>query len=217
MEYELIDLGLTEYNQAYILQRRYLELVKSNVREGFLLFTEHEPVFTLGRSAGWKNLLIDEKTLQSYDIDVVQTDRGGDITFHGPGQLVVYIIIDLRRHYRDVHRYLRDIEETVILTLSTFGIAAFRIKERTGVWAKEGKLASIGIGVSRWVSYHGLAINANADLGYFKMIHPCGLKDITVTSIREIKGSITDPGLLKKKMADSFCAVFNCNVSSFLV
>jgi lipoate-protein ligase B len=214
----LLDPGLTDYKTAYELQKRYVELVKSKAIEGALILTEHKPVFTLGRSARNENLLVSEETARARGIDIVYADRGGDITFHGPGQLIAYPIIDLTWRRKDIHTYIRDIEEMAIRILADFDITAFRIKYRSGAWTASGKLASIGIGISRWVSYHGLAINASVDLSYFDMINPCGMKDIRVASISQIKGSSIDLCLIKERLLSHFCSLFSCNIiySDFL-
>lgn len=207
-----IDLGLTDYRAAYIFQKQCVGEVKSKSSNGFLIFTEHKPVFTLGRFANGDNLLIGVKTAESYGIDIIKTDRGGDVTFHGPGQLLAYPILELSEGHRDVHRFLRALEEIIIRTLLEFGISSFRQKGRTGVWTEDGKISSIGIGISRWVSYHGLAVNANVDLRYFGMIHPCGFKDIKVTSMQDILKIEIDSDILKSRLTRQFCDVFNMTI-----
>lgn len=207
-----IDLGLTDYKQARAFQKECVDGVKSKVAEGFLIFTEHKPVFTLGRFAKWDNLLIDVETAESYGVEIIKTDRGGDITFHGPGQLLVYPILNLTDNRRDVHSFLRDLEEIVIRALAEFNVFSYRFNGRTGVWTKKGKIASIGIGISRWVTYHGIAINANVDLRYFEMIYPCGFKDIKVTSIKDILKKEIDSDILKCKLTRHFCDVFNLTI-----
>lgn len=209
MQCTIIDLGLTAYKRAYAFQKERAEELKSKRPGGFLIFTEHRPVFTLGRFAKRDNLLIDEESAKSRGIDIIKTDRGGDVTFHGPGQVVVYPIFNLTEIYRDVHRFLRDLEEVVILTLAEFKISPFRFKGRPGVWTDKGKISSVGIGVSRWVTYHGIAVNANVDLRYFEMIHPCGFKDIKVTSMKDILKKEVDLDALKNKLSECFCQVFN--------
>jgi len=207
--YIIADLGHIHYSQAYSIQRDYLEQVKAKKLNGVLLFAEHDPVFTLGKAANRDNLIMDKKTLEAKGIDVIVSDRGGDVTFHGPGQLVIYPIFDLTRHGKDTLKFLRDLEEVAIRTLSEFGILSFREAGKTGVWTDNGKIASIGIGISRWVSYHGMSINANVDLSYFDMIHPCGMKDISVTSIKEIKGEGVNFSLLKTRIVRHFVTVFS--------
>jgi len=216
MNCTLIDLGLTNYNDAFSLQKQCLEEVKAGSVENFLILNEHRPVYTLGRFAKKENLLIDQDQARSKGIEIVETNRGGDITFHGPGQLVAYPIINLTKFHKDVHKYLHELEELAISVLADFNIKAFTVKARTGAWTEKGKIASIGIGVSRWITYHGIAINANADLSYFKMINPCGFKDIDVTSMQDILGKKIDFEKLKLSFVDYFSKQFNveCLASS---
>lgn len=206
---KIIDLGLTDYKGAYAFQKERAEELKSKRSGGFLIFTEHRPVFTLGRFAKRDNLLIDEESAKSRGIAIIKTDRGGDVTFHGPGQVVIYPIFNLTEIYQDVHRFLRDLEEVVIRTLAEFKIPSFRFKGRPGVWTDKGKISSVGIGVSRWVTYHGIAVNADVDLRYFEMINPCGFKDIKVTSMREVLKREVDLGALKGKLSEYFRQAFN--------
>ena len=212
--YKFIDLGVTDYKRAYDIQKEYLDKVKDNQADGYLLATEHKHVFTLGRFAKTNNLIAPEGELKAKGIDVVKTNRGGDITFHGPGQVVFYPIFNLSYHYKDVHRYLRELEEVIIYSLNTYGIESFRIKDRTGVWTKQGKIASIGIAISRWVTYHGFALNANVDLDYFSMINPCGFKDIKVASMKNILCHEIDMEDLKKELIKNFSTVFKAEVKT---
>lgn len=216
MQCSIIDLGLTDYKRAYAFQKECVEELKSKRSGGFLIFTEHKPVFTLGRFAKRDNLLINEELARAGGIDIIKTDRGGDVTFHGPGQAVTYPIFNLTEIYRDVHRFLRDLEEAVILTMSEFKIASFRFKGRPGVWTDAGKISSVGIGISRWITYHGIAVNANVDLGYFKMIYPCGFKDIRVTSMKEILKKEVGSRLLKSRLSENFRRVFNLDITNSL-
>ncbi|MFC1808001.1 lipoyl(octanoyl) transferase LipB [Candidatus Omnitrophota bacterium] len=213
MECTLIDLGLTRYDQAYTFQKSCLEEVKFGSVDGVLILTEHKPVFTFGRFAKPENLLVSEDFLKEEGVDLANVERGGDITFHGPGQLVVYPIINLAKHKKDIHKFMRDLEEVVMRTLQDFSIKSFRIKGRTGVWTKKGKIASLGIAASRWITYHGLALNVSTDLKYFGMINPCGFKDINVTSVKDILGSIEDADSLKEKFMSHFCDIFNINIA----
>ena len=168
---------------------------------------EHPHIFTIGRGGRSDNLLSD-KDREGNPIELVRINRGGDVTYHGPGQLVVYPHLDLRFRGRDVHRYLRGLEESVILTSRQFGVEAFRNPELTGVWTSRGKLASIGVGVRRWITMHGLALNLNTDLRYFQLIHPCGIADCPVTSMRAETGKRMDPGEVKEVFERVFRGVF---------
>ncbi len=197
-------LGRADYRDTWDLQKRVqTRLVvakKSRVSrelDHVVLTVEHPPVFTLGKSGDQGNLLATPQHLQEIGATFVKIDRGGDITFHGPGQLVVYPILDLDHFYTDIHRYLRDLEETVILTCADFGVDAGRMEGRTGVWVgrdehrSERKICAMGIKCSRWVTSHGLALNVATDLGYFRHIVPCGIDDRDVTSLaRELSRPI---------------------------
>ena len=212
MQYTLIDLGLIEYNKAYVFQRECVDKVKSGAASGFLVFCEHYPVFTLGRFAKEANLLVTEELARAKGADIIKTDRGGDITFHGPGQIITYPIFDLNRGRKDVHVFLRDLEEVVIRTLSDFGIYSFRSPGRTGAWTEQGKIASIGIGITKWITFHGLCLNVNADLKYFDMINPCGFSGIRTASMHEILKKCVDQGAVKEALAHNFSEVFDIDL-----
>ena len=179
----LIDLGLTPYKEALSLQRRLAELRARGCIGDLLLLLQHPPVITLGRGGRKEHLLAPESSLSAMGIEFFQVERGGDITYHGPGQLIGYPILDLTEHGRDVRRYLRRLEGVLIETLATWGIEASRVIGRTGVWAGGGKIASIGIHVSRWVTRHGFALNVDTDLTPFELIVPCGIQGATPTSM----------------------------------
>ena len=176
-------IGLVSYETALDLQLRLLEKRKNGEIGDTLLLLEHPPTFTIGRKGLKEHLLINEKYLLEHGIHFHQISRGGDITFHGPGQIVGYPIIDLNSRGRDVHKYLRGLEDLIILVLEDYGIKANRIEGLTGVWVNGHKIASIGVGVKRWITYHGFALNVNTDLSYFDMIVPCGIPDVKMTSI----------------------------------
>lgn len=207
--YELLDLGLIDYSEAVRIQIDCLKKVYEKSSNGFLLFCEHNPVFTLGRSASEENILINRDKVKSLGIDIIRTDRGGDVTFHGHGQLVAYPIFDLKKHYMDVHRFMRDIEEVVISSLNRLEIYSFRIDDRTGVWTEKGKIASIGLALSKWITYHGVAINLNVDTKYFNMIYPCGFKDIKITSANEILKRKIDTRNFKNILSKEFEKIFS--------
>ena len=209
MGYKIIDLGLVSFDKAYSYQKEILSLVKERRDEESLIFAQHYPVFTIGRMGKRKNVLESIKKANSRGVYIINTDRGGDITFHGPGQIVVYPILDLTKRCKDMHKFLRGLEEVIILTLLDFGIDSFRRKHRTGCWHEKGKIASIGVAASGWVTYHGLALNANVDLSYFDMINPCGFSDISMTSMREILCEEVDMERLKKCLISHFDDLFN--------
>ncbi len=183
------NLGLIGFHEAYILQERLAAGVAAGTEEETLLLLEHPPVFTIGSGGKAENIL-------DRSISAVRINRGGDVTFHGPGQLVGYPIIDLTRRGRDLHRYLRFLEELIIRVAANFGVVAQRVSGKTGVWTGSlpslAKLASIGIGVRRWVTMHGFALNVTTDLYQFSRINPCGLIDCSVTSLlMECAGAVS--------------------------
>jgi lipoate-protein ligase B len=182
-------LGMIDYKNALELQLSLLEKRKHGEIGDTILLLEHPPTYTIGRKGNIKNLLIDSANLKKRGIHFERVSRGGDITFHGPGQLVGYPIIDLNNFDRDVHRFLRKLEEAIILTLSEFGINGERIPELTGVWVGEEKIASIGVGVKKWITYHGFALNVNTDLTYFDNIVACGIPKVEITSMERKLGT----------------------------
>jgi lipoate-protein ligase B len=188
-----IHLGPVDYRRGLELQEAAVRARAAQETPDCVLYPDHPPVLTVGRSPSDGALRADSATLRERGIEVFEVSRGGDITWHGPGQLVAYPILDLARRGRDVHRYLRDLEQTLLNSLAAFGIESHRSTGRTGVWVGERKIASIGVAVRKWVSYHGLALNVAPDLAGFELIHPCGLHGVRMTSMAEILGA--DPGL----------------------
>src|SRR5271168_896138 len=181
----VVQHGLMRYAEALDVQRQSVELRKSGAISDQLLIVEHPHVVTMGRNGHHENLLAAPELLARSGIEFFETDRGGDVTYHGPGQIVGYPILDLREWKRDVHLYVRAIEEVIIDTLAGFGIESWREAGATGVWTSEGKIAAIGVHISRWVTSHGFALNVDTDLNYFRYIVPCGLTR-PVTSMREL-------------------------------
>jgi lipoate-protein ligase B len=202
------DLGLTEYADAYRIQKDFVVMRKLGEIEDSLIITEHKPVFTIGRIGNMKNLLVDEQALGKSGISVIRVDRGGDITCHAPGQLVAYPVIDLKKRGRDLHRFLRELEEVGIQLLARFGLEAVRIEGRTGVWVHGKKIVSIGVGASDWVTYHGMSININNDLHYFAMINPCGAPAVSVVSVEALLGRPVDMAEAKIILMREFFRVF---------
>lgn len=201
---QLLHLGLVDYQRGWDYQTRLFEeilAIKKHNRErtdgghqptpNYLLLCEHPHVYTLGKSGDEKNLLIPVEKLSSVGATFYRINRGGDITYHGPGQLVVYPVIDLENFFTDIHRYMRSLEEAVIQTLATFGIEAGRLPGFTGVWLegerpdRARKICAMGVKTSRWVTLHGLALNVNPDLSYFNYILPCGIENKAVTSMQK--------------------------------
>src|SRR6266576_4459764 len=183
-----VDLGLLGYTQAYALQKRVVAARKTGAIEDVLLLCEHEHVITLGRNGKLENLLASERVLRQKGVEFHATDRGGDITYHGPGQIVGYPILNLGAIRRDIVWYVRTLEEAMIRATAEFGISAEREPGRTGVWVQAGKLAAIGVHISRWVSSHGFAYNVSTDLRNFDLIVPCGMADRQATSLEKLLG-----------------------------
>lgn len=178
--------GQMTYSRALDLQMKICELKKRGFRNDVLLLLEHSPVITLGRSADRQNLLVTEELLQSRGVELYSTDRGGDITYHGPGQLVGYPILALQQGERDVRAYMRNLEGSLIRLLDTFGIEGARDEGYTGVWTANGKIAAMGVHISRWITRHGFALNVHTDLSYFDLIVPCGIVGKSVTSMQNL-------------------------------
>ena len=179
-------LGKQEYHSTWEYQQQLAgERLKCNISDT-LLFVEHDPVFTIGKSGSESNIRGAFDGTHVNKIPVIRIDRGGDITFHGPGQLVGYPVLKLTDYYTDLHKYLRNLEEVIIQSLSEFAISAVRREGLTGVWVGSKKIASIGVKVTRWVTYHGFALNVKTDLNYFNMITPCGIDGCVTTSIKDL-------------------------------
>lgn len=180
----MVSLGLTPYEEALELQRALArERISGAIPEDMLLLVEHPPVVTMGRSAKASNLISSSDYLASKGVELFEVERGGDVTFHGPGQLVGYPIIDLKRHRQDLHWFLRQVEEALIRTLAAYSIPGERTTGYTGVWTNGRKIASIGVHTRDWVTWHGFALNVTTDLSYFDLIVPCGIDGVTMTSI----------------------------------
>lgn len=221
------DLGLIDYKKCWdyqegiflkTLQVKSLNRKKnSNIpTKNFMIFCEHPHVYTIGKNGNKTNLLINNGLLKSKGVDFYETNRGGDITYHGPGQLVAYPIFDLDNFFSDIHKYLRLLEEVVILTLKDYGIKGERSKGETGVWLDVGsknarKICAFGVKSSRWVTMHGLALNINTDLSFFNYIVPCGISDKGVTSINKEINSSVCMNELKNKLKSHFRSVFDIN------
>ena len=203
-----VDLGRTDYKTAWDLQKKLVGLRHQDDIPDVLLFTEHNPVITMGRASSTGNLLCSPEELKTRNVELYEIERGGDVTFHGPGQLVVYPILDRNDHGRDLHRYLRNLEKTIIMVLKEYGIDSVTKEGLTGVWADDHKLAAIGVAVSRWITYHGAALNVNTDLDYFKLITPCGISEFPVGSLKSMLGFRIELGDLKNRLEKSFANIF---------
>jgi lipoyl(octanoyl) transferase len=204
MQLLVADLGTLPYTEALDLQRAVARArISGEIAEDLLLLVEHPPVVTLGRGTKAGNLTASPELLAARGVELFEVDRGGDVTFHGPGQLVGYPVIDLKRHRQDLHWYLRQLEEALIRALAPFGIIGARSVGQTGVWTTGRKIASIGVHARDWVTWHGFALNVTTDLSYFDLIVPCGIADVAMTSIaRELGTSFTSaPELAERARA----------------
>ena len=204
--YNILDLGKSHYNDAWKLQKRLQSQRISGQIDDQLLLVEHFPVYTLGKNTPKEHLL----TKESDNISIIQTDRGGDITFHGPGQLVGYPILDLNQYKRSITWYMRELEQLIIDVLKEYDINAERKKGLTGVWVKGKKIAALGVRISKWVTMHGFSLNINPDLKYYQGIIPCGIKDYGVTSMADLLGNdVPDMSEIKDTLVQHFIAKFS--------
>ncbi len=228
------DWGIVDYRTAWDRQEELLNAnvaIKTKARqegidheplmlptENHLVFCEHPPVYTLGKSGDISNVLLSDEQLAEKGIAFFHTNRGGDITFHGPGQIVGYPILDLEKFKTDIGLYLRNVEEVIIRTIAAYGIKGERSVGETGVWidagikGRERKICAIGVRCSRWVTMHGFAININTDLGYFGNIIPCGIQDKLVTSLQQELGRMIPLEEVKEKIVTGFAEIFNCEM-----
>lgn len=222
---QLYDLGHASYQPIWDLQHAIQKRIiaeKLKVRENgttikrmddVLLFVEHPHVYTLGKSGNDEHLLRSLVELKALDAEFVRSDRGGDITYHGPGQIVGYPILDLERYFTDVTKYLRCLEEVIIRVCDDYGFKASRIDEMTGVWVGDEKICALGIRCARWVTMHGFALNVNTDIRYFNNIIPCGINDKAVTSLQKLSGKEIDEAEVKDRIIFHFQNVFEAQIS----
>ncbi len=209
---EVIDPGRMNYDSALSLQQELMERKRRGEETDYLILVEHDPVVTIGRKGNAADLRVSPERLAELGIELRTTTRGGATTYHGPGQLVVYPILDLRRQGRDVHLYLRRLESCLIRTLSRKGIEAGTREGRTGVWIGEEKIASIGIAVRSWISYHGFAVNIGEDTAGFDSIFPCGMPDCTMTSVSRRIGETITLREFADDLLPEFAQEFNCRM-----
>ncbi len=203
-----INLGRIKYNQAWDIQKELVALRYNNTIQDCLIVCEHDPVLTMGRGTDMDNLLVSEEILKQKGVDLFEIERGGDITFHGPGQVILYPIISLHERSKDAHKYLRDLETAVIKALSEIGLEASIKKGLTGIWINDKKIGAIGVALSKWITYHGMALNVNTDLDFFKLINPCGITEYPVSSISELLSRTIDLETINNLLVDNFVKHF---------
>lgn len=217
------DLGTLPYAEALAFQRDVAKArISGAIAEDVLLLVEHPPVATLGRSAKREHLLASPTLLAARGVELFEVERGGDVTFHGPGQLVGYVIVDLKRHKKDLHWHLRQVEEALIRALAPLGIAAERSAGQTGVWTQGRKLASIGVHVRDWVTWHGFALNVTTDLTYFDLMVPCGISGVVMSAVsaelaqRDVPAGVPNElgAHVRRLVAQSFAEVFSLEAVS---
>ena len=204
LSHNILDLGLSDYKDTWKLQKKLQSKRILGEIEDHLLLVEHPPVFTLGKNASKQHIINN-----SEDVSIIQTDRGGNITFHGPGQLVCYPILDLNHYKRSITWYMRELEQLIIDVLGEYDIKASRKKGLTGTWVKDKKIAALGVRISRWVTMHGFSLNINPDLNFYKYIIPCGIKEYGITSMAKIMGNeVPSMDEVKGKMTKHFTKNF---------
>jgi len=229
-EIQIQDLGIKDYKETWDYQEDlFKEIVDIKLEKrtspdlitlNYFLFVEHPHVYTLGKSGDASHLLVNERQLEEKEATYYKINRGGDITYHGPGQLVGYPILDLDNFFTDIHKYLRLLEEAIILTLNDYGIIAGRSTGETGVWLdvdnplKARKICAMGVRCSRWVTMHGFGFNVNSNLDYFNNIVPCGIQDKAVTSMQKELGKEVDINQVKEKIKHYFSTLFDCEIIS---
>lgn len=205
-----VSLGRVSYAEALELQRTLArDRISGAIPHDVLLLVEHPPVVTLGRSSKGKHLLASPEFLATRGVELFEVERGGDVTFHGPGQLVGYPIVDLKRHKQDLHWYLRQLEQSLIGSLAVFGIPGEQNTGLTGVWTRGRKIASIGVHARDWVTWHGFALNVSTDLSFFDLIVPCGISGVEMTSMARELGAAPAAGEVARAVSDTFAATFD--------
>jgi len=202
-------LGEYDYLSAYALQKSLIKELAAGVDYDALLLLTHPPIYTIGRKGSKEQILAPEEILRHEGIEVFETDRGGAITYHGPGQLVAYPVLNLKKHGQDIHKLLHRYEEVVIRLLTSYNLKATRIPQYPGVWVGKEKICALGIAISRWITYHGLALNVNPDLKHFSYINPCGIAGLGVTSLYKTLGYDISLEEVAKKFTGCFGEVFD--------
>ena len=203
-----IDLGVVDYDRAFALQKGHVERLYREKGDEVLIFVEHPHVITVGRNATGNAIVADKRLIEARGAKVVTTDRGGDVTYHGPGQIVGYPILRLESGRRDIRQYVHDLEQVLIDTIADFGVMGERHPVHRGVWIGDRKIASLGIRISRWVTSHGFALNVATDLSYFSLMNPCGIEGCTMTSLQRELGQDVDPGDVREGITENFGRIF---------
>ena len=210
----VLNLGQQPYQSALQLQYQLVAARRQGTIDDILLLLQHPPVITLGRRGNEENILVSKERLAELGIQVHRVERGGDVTYHGPGQLVGYPIVNLRQHRTDVGWYMHSLEEVLIRTLADFGIAASRLPGNIGVWLDEQtKIGALGVRIDSWITYHGFALNVAQDLAHFQLIVPCGLANTGVTSMDKVLGESVDMATVRQRATENFCVVFTLRAS----
>jgi len=204
-----IDIGLIDYSDAFDLQLKILDIVLQEDMPGCLLLLEHKPVITIGNSQNRKNLISSEESLSSQGIGLIQSNRGGDVTFHGPGQLVCYPVFNLTKFDRDLTNFVYNLEQVIINVLDEYKIKGTRVEKLRGVFVGKNKIASIGIHVKKWITLHGFSLNVNVDLGYYKNIIACGLSEYKQVSMEKLLDKKIPLSFVKELVLINFAGVFN--------
>lgn len=208
----VVDLGTKDYKLVWDIQKEIHEKRVLNETDDTLLLVEHNPVITMGKSGKEQHLLLSQELLRKKGVAYYEIERGGDVTFHGPGQLVGYPILNIKQGLAGIRPYIERLQDVIIAVLADFSIQATAKEKMVGVWAKTGKICSIGVAVKRWVSFHGFALNVNTDLSFFDLIVPCGIKNVTITSMKEILHTDIAMHDVKEKVKAHFSALFGKRV-----
>ena len=204
----IIDLGSKSYQCARDIQKRICENIKSGLSGDALILVEHPNVITIGSAGKINNIIAADETISNMGFEILRTDRGGDVTLHAPGQIVAYPLFDLRRHKKDIRRFIKKLERVFELTAKSFNLIRDRSIDLTGLWVDGKKIGFIGIGIRHWITFHGMSLNVNNDLGHFSTIKPCGIDGLTVTSLSELLGKPVSIEYTKNIISDKFCEVF---------
>jgi lipoyl(octanoyl) transferase len=207
-----IDIGLMDYSNAFDLQLKIFDIIRHEDLPGCILLLEHKPVITIGNSQSVKNIISSKESLESQGIELIQSNRGGDVTFHGPGQLVCYPIFNLTKFDRDLTNFVYNLEQIIINVLDDYKIKGTRIQKLRGVFVDKNKIASIGIHVKKWITLHGFSLNISVDLGYYKNIVACGLSDYEQVSMEKLLDKKIQLSYVKELVMKSFTSVFNVQI-----